>query len=466
MPKKKLARAERIEQERQIAEARGYYWIHAVKQEFKKHGVKKKLKDLLALSPNNDPFFKGSPADVVKTRWFKKLWQEKFKDRIGVHLRGIHYILFGDRYKKLDGKQYENTKKNWTDLQKVATIARILRDAPAESFDDHRAEDPHQLSWRAAFESEPTVKPPYQLPWTLPSFRVDLSAKWSIDAPSVNGYDPDDYKDRAYYLELWIEKSVSDDVLVPLCDELGVRFVPGLGFQSISNQIKLCQRAREIQKPVRVFFVSDCDKAGRNMPIAVSRGVEYWRKYFCPDADIKVQPIALTKEQVAKLHLPADFEGDGVEIDSLVVLHPGALEQIVRDAVAPYLDATINDRLQDAESEARQIVRDEWIEATKIHKQSLQALQKSVQAVTKAYEKEAAALNKRLQHDLKRFKMPLSKLQRELEKRSLAFHPALPERPTQELTGQDESNWLFDSSRLYFDQLEFYKARQSRESKQ
>ena len=84
------------------------------------------------------------------------------------------------------------------------------------------------------------------VPEVLSEFRlpaISCFLGWSpsseLGAPEVVGYTDDDYLDRAYILEIWIEKTTMDDILVPLCRELGINLVRAAGTQSITNAIRL-----------------------------------------------------------------------------------------------------------------------------------------------------------------------------------------------------------------------------------
>jgi len=326
---------------------------------------------------------------------------------------------------------------------------------PADAFDDHRNPDPYPLNWCRAEERAPSVSVPDAY-WPLPSLNVNFSSlDWGVESAQVTGYNPDDYLDRAYYLELWIEKSTMDDILVPLCGDLGVRLVPSIGFQSMTNAIKLLQRTQEIGKPARVFYISDYDKAGLGMPISVARQIEFWFDTYAPRADIKLTPIALTAEQVARHELP--FSNDKVELDALEALVPGELEKVVRRAAQPYLDGAIAIKLAAAEQQAKQIARTEWSQLTAPYGRQLTVLKRQVKRVTARYEKAAKQLNARLQRELSPFRKPLAKLQADVHESALSFAPQLPQRPAQTEGEQDELKWLFDSSREYLEQLRFYK---------
>jgi len=50
------------------------------------------VRDLIALAPQNDPFYVGTKGDRDKARWFAELWH-RFGYTTGVHLRRVHYQL-------------------------------------------------------------------------------------------------------------------------------------------------------------------------------------------------------------------------------------------------------------------------------------------------------------------------------------------------------------------------------------
>ena len=446
----------KMPKEPQLDAGRGYDWIRALKNE-----TGKNIPDLIVLARNNDPFFVGSPIDLKQAKWFAAMWEKEYQGQSGIHIRRVHYHLDAIKFRKLDGMGYRNCKADWCRLVECSKAARLLGLVPADSFDDHRNADPYPLHWRTAHVGAPVLDA-YQSEWSLPSVRLDLaSSNWTLDPPRVDGYDPDDFLDRAYLLEIWIEKSTADDILVPIARELGIRLVPSSGFQSISNTVKLLQRVRELGKPTRIFYISDYDKAGRTMPVAVARQIEFWLPMYAPRADVKLKPLALTHAQIIEHDLPLSIDDKKrVELDALEALVPGELAKIVREAVAPYLDETVDDQLDDTRREAKRIVRDKWLQLTLPHEEKLQALQKSVKSVTKKYEREAADLNKRLSRELATLKKPLSQLQSDVAELSDNFSPDLPPRPAQTKTNQDETGWLFDSSRSYVDQLAFFKTYQ------
>jgi hypothetical protein len=263
-----------------------YEMVRKIQRELRqKERRKRPLYDLLALSQNNDPYNAGSPNDWEVARWFEDVWR-RFDYGAGTHLRRIHYrlVVAGD-FKKHDGSTYLNTVE-------------------AADFDDHRNPNPFLAEWCGGDTPEPMVIAPVEMPdVTLPEIDTNISAlaDFEVLPPIVTGYDPDDHLDRDYVLEIWIEKSTMNDILLPICRELKVNFVPAVGIQSISNSVKLLQRCVRLKKPGRVFYISDFDPAGDIMPVGVARQLEFYRGRYAPDIEIKLTPLALTAAQAVGL---------------------------------------------------------------------------------------------------------------------------------------------------------------------
>lgn len=155
---------------------------------------------------------------------------------------------------------------------------------------------------------------------------------------------------------------------MPLCAAYGVNLVTGLGFMSITSVIDLLKRINEAQKPCRLFYISDFDPAGDDMPTAVARQIEYWLDTYVPSADIKLKPLVLTREQVERYQLPrtpvkdsdrrkANFEeryGEGaVELDALEALLPGELASIVTENILQFRDNRLEAKIAEAKVQAQ-----------------------------------------------------------------------------------------------------------------
>jgi hypothetical protein len=453
---------------------RGYEWIKALKRE-----VKRNTPDLLALSANNDPYYAGSPATRQKAEWFKALWDE-YHFTEGVHLRRIHYRLVSveEPIRKPDGTPYENTEGCWAFLAMAGKYARYLGLVDAHAFEDHRNPAPHLYMAKQWFRESRGVTLSHFSPWTLPAIESHLSTLLHLTLPEVievNGYDyaPED---QPYVVEVWVEKSTMDDVLTPLCQRLHVNLVTSVGFQSITGTIKMLRRIRSFDKPTRILYISDFDPAGDDMPVGVARQIEYWLQQYAPNAAIKLTPLALTRAQVMDYRLPripikeedrrkSGFEtrhGEGaVELDALEALYPGALAEVVREAILSYRDLTLERRISDVAHNAREEADQACHDETADLRHEVATLEAQIQAVLSRYEGRLEALTRNYKRISSRSGRPSKPYGVAIENRTEGFDPALPDRPIQETADADEADWLFDSQRDYLTQLRHYKARKA-----
>jgi hypothetical protein len=447
----------------------GYHHIKALA---KQHGMK--VAELLAMATKNDPFFAGGSAQRAKAEWFARLWH-RFGYQTGVHLRRVHYqLVVQHRPLKHDATAYQNTEACWGYLKEAGKAARYLGLVSPDAFEDHRNPDP-LLFLQSGPGDEVSLSVEDLLPWPLPVIRSDLTGSLFFPLPEVevSGYRYSQ-GDQPYHLEVWIEKTTQDDILVPLCRELGVNLVPAAGFQSITAVVNLLRRVATSGKPARVLYVSDFDPAGDHMPSVVARQVEFWLPKYAPGADIKLTPLALTAEQAEEYRLPrapikeqdgrrAGFEerhGRGaVELDALEALRPGEFARIVRRAVAPYRDETLHRHLSRAEDEALDAARRAWEDATAESRGELEAVEREATAIAGEYQARLDALNDDLQLRLAPLKARLAAVRHGVELLADSFTVQLPDRPVPLIQASDESGWLFDSARGYFDQLACYKAR-------
>ena len=105
-------------------------------------------------------------------------------------------------------------------LQAASKCARALGLVDAGDFEDRRNPAPHLHLWESALEGvEPTVEGLDESPsLALPAIASLIDrGNLSIPAPpDTVGYERDDHRDRLFVVQLWIEKSTMNDVLVPL----------------------------------------------------------------------------------------------------------------------------------------------------------------------------------------------------------------------------------------------------------
>jgi hypothetical protein len=376
---------------------------------------------------------------------------------------------------KTSGQPYANTPECWKGLQLASRDARHLGLVEPDAFTDHRNPPPEIYASETQSSDEPGFEIGDLPDWSAPTVLLsvgDLGRSGMPEMPSVTatGYDYEP-GDQPYHLELWVEKTTMNDVLMPICEELGINLVPGVGFQTVTGTVGLLQRLERLpaDKPARIGYVSDFDPAGVRMPPSVARVVEFYLEQFAPDRDVKLTPIALTHEQVQQYKLPRipikeedkrrrGFErkyGEGaVELDALEAVHPGALGQIVRNFYAPYRDPALKEQLDEARKEAQEEVQARWDEATANYRHGLGVTLAKIRRVVVAYRSQVGLIDARMQ-------IALAPLLEKVERarhliRSVSVTPDLPERPEPDAEGADESDWLYASDRSYLEQLRHY----------
>ena len=350
-----------------------------------------RVTDLIALAPQNDPFYTGTPNDWALAEWFTGLWRA-FGYREGMHLRRIHYqIVSQDPPVALpNGLPYENTMECWDLLNLASKAARYLGLVDAAAFVDRR-------------NAEAVVYANYR--GYTPEVRVSsYVSRYDFefpDFPTLPHYHLVDYRaSQAYHLEIWCEKSTMNDVLLPLCEQYQANLQIGSGELSITAALSLVTRLQQAGRPARIFYVSDFDPAGQSMPVAMSRKVEYFVNSLGLDLDIRVFPVVLTLDQVRDFGLPrtpiketerrrAGFEdryGEGaVELDALEALYPGRLSAILSEYMANYYDEMLNDRVR--ESEEALLAELETVQDVVLgaYEQELEVLQVEYEALKREY---------------------------------------------------------------------------------
>jgi hypothetical protein len=442
---------------------RGYEAVKALASEL---GVY--LRDVLALSEDNDPFYAGRAAGVLDAQWFLELWR-RFNFGRGTHLRRVHYklVVIGNVTMRGGETPYVNNEQCWDRLQLASKAARYLGLVAADDFIDQRTPDPILHAAYREFEPEPHCE--IQEPeWTLPRISFNLETSLAMPAPHVGGYDYE-LSDQWYHIVLLIEKSTMNDILLPICRRFGVDLLTGAGYASVTTAVNLLKRIRG--KPVRGFFISDFDPAGRSMPTGLARQVEFWRREFAPDSEVKITHLALTEEQANHYQLPRvpikdsdkrkrgfeDTHGEGCcELDALEALFPGELARLVKEAIAPYFDSELEGGLMKAGWKAEADAQAAWDDETSETETELDAIAAEAAKVVKRFEPRVKTLADAFDKAMQPLRDRLDLARQALTDKAEMFEAELPDRPALVEANTDESQWLFDSGREYMEQIKFY----------
>jgi hypothetical protein len=437
------------------------------------------VKELFVLSQGNDPFYFGTKGDWVKARWFGDYFNEfGYSVQRPAHIRRVHYRVFsigGYLYVLNAGgnivgrEQYGNNDTHWSYLCQASKIARVLDVVDPLAIVDHRNEDARIYVPPRRWTAAPSVDwdtPLWELPTLNASELLPTELGFELPGLEVSGYGYE-RADRAVIAEVWFEKSTVDDVVDPICRELGMNYVSGAGFESHTAIVKLLFRMREYGKSGIVLYGSDFDHKGVCMPVAAARASQLYRQKFGITEELYFQPITLTREQVEDYDLPrsptADPNRPTTELDALEALHPGELARIVRDAAAPFVDDELENQLADAEREAVTVTERAWEAATEDARTELEEIEDDAVAVYEKYRERLGKLADELNSELKTLQEKLNHLTGRVSgtAQTVEAELELPDRP--EADGPDIGDELmYDSTRHWFEQLDAFKTWQQR----
>jgi hypothetical protein len=418
---------------------------------------------LIALSPNNDPFYASSPARLQAAKWFAKQWR-RFRQRLlasssSVHLRRIHYFFVSQEpaLKMWDGRAYENVDLCWWKLINASRDARYLRLVPPSAFVDHMTEEPLVAIVEDDSDASIFVDDSEELTTALPD-TLPLLPLLQVLRPLVR---------QRYLVEIWVEKSTLSDILLPLHRTYGVNVVTGVGEMSDIRCQQLVDRVLQDGRRVRILYISDFDPGGQSMPVAVARKIEHRLRIDKLKVDIEVRPILLTHEQCVHYQLPrmpikdtetraGRFEerfGEGAtELDALEALHPGEIRRILVQEIERYYDPNLQRNISRV---ASRVERD----LARINSNVLAGFARQRQQLEAAY----AALVERYERDLQR-----------LSERHETLRQAVTESLEQAAPDSDGYGWpeprpgnedpdpMFKSTRGYVEQIDRYKRHQGK----
>jgi len=383
-------------------------------------------RNLLALAPQNDPFYVGSEKHMDMANWVAKLYQIMGAPPT-VYIRRMHYYFFSkEKVLKPDGKPYSNTDSDWDYMALACKYARYLGTVPMDVFVDRR-------------NPNPTINARYWDNEDIQDRIDDISAREVAKIVSQSFLIYNQQLAQPYHIELWNEKSAVLDITSPIARRFYVNEVWGLGELSITQVNLLMKRIMTANKPVRIFYISDHDGAGDSMPVAISRKIEFLVRSEPNNLDIKLKPAILTEEQCKQYNLPkkpikakATRQGDAyrarfggkfkegiTELDALESVVPGEMAKILEANISPYFDTNIQRKVQKQNEKIQQAVFDAIMEREYDLKQVLSDIDLSE--------------SKKIDDE---FEMP---------------------------TGQqipEDDDWLYDSARSYIDQIKRYKAHQ------
>lgn len=465
-------------------------------------GLTIKSKDFLALTEQTDPFNADAPAHYELAKWFVEQWQAFMPNATSVHVRALHYLVSRDAdtanaITLPNGMIYDNNDKRWKDLERAGKYARYLNLIPANKFQDRRSREPVEKIF-AAGEKRLSVYNPgeYTFDYVELSEIPDFPGFPDLPSlPRLPAYHLWMRGQQRYRLEVWIEKSTQEEVIQRVCDRYEVTSVTAQGEISISAMWRALDRAAKYENTTTtvILYISDFDPAGKSMPVAASRKLEFLRKIRGLSVNMRLYPIALTFEQCAQYKLPRTplkdtderrhsfqyrYGSGATELDALESLHPGELAKLLEKAILRFRDPDVYKRMRKKETEIDNeldAIRDEVLAAHSLEnlreeyraaEEALESIQDEHNSFAESYAAFVEAYNdnvgRRYRHWSEIYLEPLS------EKVNTVMHLAeadleakMPDIDDYEMPEADEvplgDDCLYDSTREYVPQLAAYK---------
>ena len=317
--------------------------------------TKTSLAALTVLSTAVDPYRLDTDAGHRDGSWVAEQLNRLLAPGRKIHWRGLHYLLVSTTgLTKPNGETYKNDDDDWTWLADTAgKAARWLSYIPFERITDHR-------------NAEPVIHHKARVaPRSMISVGVEVAipdANDLVPTPVAEGF----VARQAYHFVLFGEKTSLESILLPIARAKQCDLYLPSGEISDTLLYRIAADAAKDGRPLIVLTISDCDPAGYQMPISISRKLQAFKDLFFPKLKFEVVPVALLPEQVHELGLPSTplkagekradkwteaFDIEQTEIDALMVLRPDTLREMVEAAFEPYFDATLERRVEAAESE-------------------------------------------------------------------------------------------------------------------
>lgn len=322
--------------------------------------LRRRQDTLYTLSPPVDPWMADTEYRAERAYWIADIF-EQFDIRSRIHVRRVHYRLVSQdpAILQVDGTPYVNTVECFNRLGDAIRDARYLDLIQTDVIVDRRNPEPtinraDDGDIAAEIEiSDGSIERhdfgPFYIPPEISLPDVALTQELSLVQP--------------YHLEIWIEKSTMNEVLMPLGEAYGINIATFVGEVSATACKSLVDRAIASGKPVRIAYISDFDPAGCGMPISAAVKIDFFAKKSGADLDIRLEPVALTAAQCMEYELPrtpikktetragrfeARYGSGATELDALEALHPGTLRDILIEFIDRYYDHELDGEVERA----------------------------------------------------------------------------------------------------------------------
>lgn len=260
--------------------------------------------------------------------WFVPMLQKYFQTTYYtvVGVRRFHYWLVSlpesermipgkstpgkGRGKKGDIRLYRNHQFDYIVCSESLMEARMMDEIPWECIQDDKNEDIF-IPFEKPMPGKITIYsniPDLDIPNTdemklLPDFENTIDSNifyHSVTDPKFNH--------QKYHLLVVIEKATAKDRLIKIKDKHGADLLIFSGQPSGTRLHQAVDNAMKKDKPIALFYISDLDVAGWNMPDASFRNIND----MYPKDNILIR-VGLTRDQVKEYNLPDSFNMEDKE---------------------------------------------------------------------------------------------------------------------------------------------------------
>ncbi|SIO54815.1 hypothetical protein SAMN05443247_07909 [Bradyrhizobium erythrophlei] len=457
--------------------------------------LRRRIKTLYTLGEPNDPFLAGQPSRTKRANWITDLLEGMDLPQ-RVHDRLVHYKLISQDAPVLqaDDAPYVNSVECFDTLCESVRDARYLGLIPADMIVDRRNPAPtiNRVN-RDDDDGEVTIndgeveRHTFDRGYKPPEIELPSTSLWQ--KPTVG---------QRYHLEIWIEKSTANDILLPLGREYGINIATFIGEVSATACKNLVDRAIASNRPVRILYVSDFDPAGRDMPISASVKIDYFARKSGVDLDIRLETVALTLEQCIEYKLPrtpikdtekradafeARFGAGATELDALEALHPGALREILLHHILRFHDPDLADEVSAAVQEyeddlesAEEAIEEQFAEEIKklneqrdriaaafdrVHGPAKAAYDRIVRLAGARYDRALESVREEVDQMENRLVAEAEPVLAQM-KDALSENLPAPDLP-EPAEGDEDDDALYDSTRDYVAQVDIFRAHKGRD---
>ena len=266
---------------------------------------------------------------IEKIHLVNSILREYQAENYDLSLRQLYYQMVARGY-------IENSQKSYNRLGELVNDARLAGYIDWEMIKDRGRE---------------TISLPH---WKTPGDIIkDAAKQFALDK----------WKEQPNYIEVMVEKQALEGVLIPVCNQLDIKFTANKGYSSASALYETGQRLYEqliAGKNVYILYLGDHDPSGIDM----TRDI-YERLSMFSYNHIEVKRLALNMDQIKVLQPPENpaketdsryssyIEKYGLASWELDAIEPRALARIVIDAVESLLDPDLWDQALNRENEIK-----------------------------------------------------------------------------------------------------------------